>query len=309
MANKIKRTILLWSVFLLIILGSASSILLISKKYFGNKTISPKEAAHRVLTMTNAYFIPEKNAILSGNPTEENGLYKVNLNVSNNILSLYLTKNGALLIFPNGAIDIAKFEESAKKQKKTEEAIPKAERPSVELFVMSLCPYGIKAENEILPIIKGFKEKIDFKIKFIVNVNGNSVNEVVSMHGNDEAREDARQAAIMRYYPDKLAPYIEKINKNLCIISCGAAKMEDSWQKAANELQMDSKKIESFAYGQEGLNLLKQNEADVKKYDAMASPTLVINGAKSSAVYHGAKAIQEAICSAFAHPTRECQKD
>ena len=280
----------------------------LAKKYSRHKKISPEEASNKVLGIINKYFVPNKNATLSGKPVEENGLYKVGLSINNNTQPFYLTKDGALLIFPNGMIDIAKFEETANKQQQMkEESIPKTQRPTVELFVMSLCPYGAKAEKEALPITKLFGDKIDFKIKFIVDVKGSTINEVVSLHGNDEAKEDARQAAIMQYYPGKLPSYLEKINANSCVISCGAVKLEDYWQKAAKELQMDVMKIESFAYGQEGISLLKQNETDAGKYGANASPTLVINGVKSNAIYRGAEALQQAICSAFTSSPSECQ--
>ena len=69
---------------------------------------------------------------------------------------------------------------------------------------------------------------------------------------------------------------------------------------------MDIKKIESAAYGEEGINLLKQNEADANKYGVSGSPTLVINGVKSDAMYSGATATQQAICSAFNTVPAEC---
>jgi hypothetical protein len=264
------------------------------------KTISLEEATDKVVSMVKKYFVQENNATLSGKSVEESGLYKVDLSVNNNTQNFYLTKDGELLVLPGGFIDIAKFEEATKKQQETQkEEIPKTQKPTVELFVMSLCPYGIKAEKEILPVIKLFGDKIDFKVKFIVKVKGSTINEVVSLHGNNEAMEDARQAAIMKYYPDKLQPYIEKIDKNSCLISCGAVKLEDYWKMAAKQLRIDVKKIESFAYGQEGISLLKQNETDAEKYEISASPTLVINGIKSQAIYQGAKALEQAIYSAF----------
>jgi len=274
------------------------------------KTISLEEATNKVVSIVNKYFVPKKDATLLGNSVEESGLYKVNLNINNNSQYFYLTKDGALLIFPNSFIDIAQFEETAKKQKEIQkEEIPKTHRPTVELFVMSLCPYGIKAEKEILPVIKSFDDRVDFKIKFIVNVKGSTINEVVSMHGNSESREDARQAAIMKYYPDKLQPYIKEIDANSCVISCGAVKLEDYWKKTAKESGMDVQKIESFAYDQEGINLLKENEIDSVKYGATASPTLVINGVKSRAIYRDEEAIKQAICSAFTNPPKICREN
>lgn len=273
------------------------------------KTMTPQEAGSKVLTMVNTYFVQDKSAVVSGEPSEESGLYKVNIAVGGQAQPFYLTKDGAKLIFPDGAVNIAEFEAKAQKRKEQEEApIPKSDKPTVELFVMSLCPYGVKAEKEILPVIKQFGDTVDFTIKYIVNVKGATINDVISLHGNDEAREDARQAAIFRYYPDAFGVYVEKMEKNACMVSCGALKLEDTWMSVAKELKMDVKKIEAFAYGQEGLDFLKQSEADGKKYAAHASPTLVINGVKSQAIYQGPEVLKQAICSAFTNTISGCQE-
>ncbi len=298
---------------ILLVLASLSLIFLgiaVAKSPKCVETINIKEAANKVKSIVNKYFVPNKDAILSGEPTEESGLYKVSLSVNNRVDDFYLTKDAALLIFPNGVIDIAKFEKDVVKQREAaKEEIPKKKKPTVELFVMSLCPYGIKAEKKILPVIKSFGDKVDFKIKFIVDVKGSAINEVDSLHGNDEVKEDVRQASIMKYYPDKFQSYIEKIDANSCVISCGAVKLEDYWKKTAKKLGMNVQKIESFAYGQEGLNLLKENETDVKKYAVTGSLTLVINGVKSSAVSRGAGALEQAICSAFTDSPTVCKKN
>jgi len=296
MFNKIIKIVLL--VFLL-----AGTLKLSSS----NKIIGPKEAGNKVLDMVNKYYIPDKSAKLSGNPIAESGLYKVTLSIRNNPEVFYLTQDGKSLIFPNGIVDIAKFQaEAAKQQQIIEKEIPKTRKPTVELFIMSLCPYGVKAEKEILPVIKDFGDKIDFKIKFIVNVRGDSIEQIGSLHGTDEVKENLRQAAIMRDYPDKFSAYIDKISEKSCVISCGEIKLDDYWQKTAGELGMDTDKISSFVFGQDSINLLKENENDAKKYNVDASPTLVINGIKSRAISQGAQAVEQVICLAFTDLPKQC---
>jgi len=307
MTNKITRIIALLSIFVIIGFVLAASAIIASRKSSSDKTISPEEAGRRVLDLANKYFLQNKNAAISGEPAEESGLYKVNLNVDKNTLPFYLTKDGKSIIFPNGLMEVEKIKEQAKKEQAKDQML-KADRPSVELFVMSFCPYGVKALKDALPLKSLFKDKIDFKIKYIVSVKGESINEVESLHGSEEVKEDLRQAAIIQFYPDKFSLYLEKINEKSCLISCGALKLEDYWKETARTLKMDVKKIESFAYGREGMELLKQNEADAKIYAVEASPTLIINGVKSDAIYSGTKATQEAICSAFSVLPNECQE-
>ena len=59
------------------------------------------------------------------------------------------------------------------------------------------------------------------------------------------------------------------------------------------------RKIESFAYSQQGPDVLRENESAAKEYQASGSPTLVINGVKSKAIYQGEEAVKQAIDSAF----------
>ena len=304
------KMILLPAISVCIILISGFCTVVVVKKYSTHKAVSLLNAGYKVLNTVNTYFVPGKNVMLAGHPVEERGLYKVDLVLDNVTQSFYLTKDGALLIFPSAVVDLAKLKNMPKQAPEVKrEEIPKTDRPVVELFVMSLCPYGSRAENIIMPVVKPFADKIDFKIKFIVSVNGNSINDVASLHGLEEVKEDARQAAIMKYYPDKFANYVSKINENSCVISCGAIKLENYWKEAAAKLQMDVKKIEKFAYGQEGLSLLKENGIDSEKYNASASPTLVVNGVKSDAIYKDAKAIEGAICSAFIEAPSMCSKE
>jgi len=302
-----KNLFLIIIICVVITLGFLASIIL--KKYSTHKTISRLNAGYNVLSTVNTYFIPGKNAVLAGNPVEERGLYKVDLTLDNVTQSFYLTKDGEILIFPDGMVSIKKLKNIARQKPKAQkEEMPKSEKPVVELFVMSLCPYGSRAEIAVPPAIKSLGDKVDFKIKFIVNAEGEKLSDIASLHGIDEVREDARQAAIMKYYPDKFTAYVSQISEKSCVISCGAVKLEDYWKEAAGKLNMDIKKIEKFAYGPQGIALLKENGADSQKYNASASPTLVINGVQSEAIYKGAKATKEAVCSAFISAPDACSK-
>ncbi|MCM8779784.1 MAG: hypothetical protein NC914_01350, partial [Candidatus Omnitrophica bacterium] len=185
--------------------------------------------------------------------------------------------------------------------------IPKTTKPLVELYVMSLCPYGIKAEKKILPLMDYFCNSVDFKIRYIVNVNGQMLDDVISLHGIDEVKENLRQAAILRFQADKFPAYLEKIDKGICLAACGAAKLDDYWKKAAKEVGINIKQVESFAYGPEGLAMLKRDAESVKKYAVKGSPTLMINGVKSDSIYTDAEVVKKEICSAFSETPAVCK--
>ncbi|MFB6075954.1 MAG: hypothetical protein ABEK17_02315, partial [Candidatus Aenigmatarchaeota archaeon] len=86
----------------------------------------------------------------------ESGVYKVGILLSspqgNQELQTYVTKDGKFL-FPQG-IDTTKTQKNTEdqtqeqnNQQEEQENLPKSEKPKVELFLMSFCPYGNEAEN------------------------------------------------------------------------------------------------------------------------------------------------------------------
>jgi hypothetical protein len=282
------------------------SLVLLSIKSAGGKELTAEQAGAKVLELANNNFFKDKNAKLLGKPSQKSGLYEVSLSVGEANFMFYLTKDGKRIIFPDGIAEVALIEAPPKRET-PKEAMLRSDIPSVELYVMSLCPYGVKALKEIIPAVNKFGEKIDFKVKYIVTVKGETLNDVESLHGIDEVKENLRQAAIMKLYPDKFGQYLDKINDKFCVISCGAVKLDDYWKEAASGLQMDTAAIESFANSKEGIELLKQHEQEAKKYEVSASPTLVINGVKSESIYGGAQITQLAVCSAFTVAPQECQ--
>lgn len=275
---------------------------------YSNTEVNSIQAGKIVEDTVNKYFMRGEKADIKGKVAEESGLYKANIIIGNTTQAFYLTKDGSHLIFPDGIVSVNQLEESAKKEA-VQAQIPKKDKPVVELYVMSLCPFGVKAEKQLLPLMDYFCDRVDFRIRYIVNVKGQTLNDIVSLHGSDEVKEDARQAAIFKYQSDKFAPYLEKIEKKSCLLSCGEVKLDDYWKQAAEELGIDVAKVESFAYGPEGLALLKSDSSAAQKYGAAASPTLIINGVKSEAIYKGGDTLKQAICSAFTDSPALCPKE
>ena len=70
-------------------------------------------------------------------------------------------------------------------------------KPTLELFVMSYCLFGIEAEESIIPIVKKLKDKIDFKLRFIAaekdTISSQDITPFISLHGYLEVAENIRQ--------------------------------------------------------------------------------------------------------------------
>ena len=241
------------------------------------------------------------------NVSKEWGLYKVNLllqaNGQTERVTYYVSPDGTTL-FP-----VAVKMEPVQNQKTTaapqNESVPKSEKPKVQLFVMSYCPFGLQMEKAMLPVLKLLGDKVDFSLHFVY----------YAMHGEKEVWENLRQYCIQREFGRKaLENYLD------CFTQTG------SWKECVREAGINIQELNrcmdelSREYNIEGilsnpntwyagrfppfpldLNLNRQ-------YGVQGSPTLVING-KVVNVQRSPEAVKEAICAAFVNPPPECEEN
>lgn len=143
-------------------------------------------------------------------------------------------------------------------------------KPQVELFVMSYCPFGVTAEEELLPFFRKYGDTIDFKLRFIANEAEDTDGELAftSLHGAAEVFEDLRQMVISELYPDKFFDYL----------LCRASHLQGAWVKCARELGLDvdriTREIETERVRQRFLEDVRRTE----ELNIQGSPTLVIDG-------------------------------
>ena len=165
----------------------------------------------------------------------------------------------------------------------------KADRPTVDLFVMSYCPFGLQAEKAFVPLIDKFKKYADIEVKFVQ----------YTMHGLKEAQENTRQYCIRTEQTDKFAGYAECFVKNGDYESCLKSTAIDT-------KKLDTCYTDKFAAfgGNAKFDVQGGNpEFPADKDAALAagvqgSPTLVINGAQVEA-NRTQSGYAKAICDAF----------
>jgi len=160
-------------------------------------------------------------------------------------------------------------------------------KPTMDLFVMSHCPFGVSAENKLIPILRELEGKVDFNLYFIAQENeeesaGKSItSQFKSLHGAAELIEDIRQAVIATHYKDKLFDYILEINKDL----------KKSWVESARKLDIDPRKVQEIMESEEGLALFRDNIKKSQEMGVRGSPTVIINSVKlPNKVIHAAGA-------------------
>ncbi len=229
---------------------------------------------------------------------EESGLYLIEIELQGRSTQLYMSKDGKLL-FPS-AIDLSQDVDIPKDNQNKKENIPKTDKPTVELYVMSFCPYGNKAEDTLEPVYNLLKEKVEWKIHYIVSVDGNTVN---SLHGQPEADQNMREVCVMEYNGlDAWWDFATYVNDN-----CGSDG--SCWEDASGEAGFDVNEINACVESA-GVQFMEEEEKATNKAQATGSPTMLINGVKTRAVYDygNSESYKEAICSAFNEAPQECEE-
>lgn len=269
------------------------------------KVLSAEEAKAKAVDFINKNLVQPGTTVTIDNVTEENGLYKLSVKLSSGqTVDSYITKDGTK--FFTQALDIAQIEkenqntnQNANQTQPTE--IPKNDKPVVELFVMSHCPYGTQIEKGILPVVQALGNKIDFEVKFCD----------YAMHGQKELTEELRQVCIKQVASDSYLNYLN------CFLKAGDG------EGCVKETKIDSAKLNSCVSNIDNkYNVTKYStdhskwvsgqyppfdvyKADNEKYGVQGSPTLIINGVESQSGRDSASLLKT-VCSAFTNAPSEC---
>ncbi len=138
----------------------------------------------------------------------------------------------------------------------------------MDLFVMSQCPYGVRAEEFIIKAKKDgtFPADKTVRVRYIVDYSPEKG--FNSLHGSGEWEENVRQLLIAKYYPEKFWKYLELRNKDY---------RSSRWDKAMEDAGINVKKIMK-KFDTEGLELLKEEAKYAREFGISASPSVVWEG-------------------------------
>ena len=298
-----KKILLLASicVVLLIVLGMTDKSFNLNFLKIG-KTISVEEAKAKA-----SKFISE-NLVQPGTPvdiksvTEENGLYKIDLNVGGQDISAYMTRDGKKF-FPS-VMEMEAAKESSEGENGAEQKdIPRADVPDVKLFVMSYCPYGTQIEKGILPVLDVLGDKIKFDLKFVD----------YAMHDKKEMDENTRQYCIQKNEPAKLNSYMKCFLKKgqgteeACLGEAGAnsAQVASCVKAADAEFKITENYNNKSTWNSGQYPPYNIDKEENEKYGVQGSPTLVINETEAKSGRDSASLLKT-ICGAFNNPPEEC---
>lgn len=270
--------------------------------------VPPDVCGDEVISYVNTNLATANSNATLISMTEENGVYKIAVRYQARNISLYATKDCSLLFTNSYNLKGGATPTPTSSPIPTQSPEPvKSSHPSIELFVMSFCPYGVQAENAMEPVVGILGTKADITIRYIASVNGTTVDTVKSLHGLTEAKEDLRQLCIARYYPQELWPYLMDFNQNCqdASVRQNVSSLDACGATSTGKLGIDNRKIEACAGGSEGLALLRADEAITKNFKITGSPTLLLNGQRYSGP-RTPEAYKQGICAHFETPPAEC---
>ncbi|MDD3032772.1 MAG: thioredoxin domain-containing protein [Candidatus Pacebacteria bacterium] len=274
-----------------LIVGAVTMILIGSITYLSVNKLS--WLSTKIIEKNSAEFINAKLLQGQGSATvkvigKENDLYKLEVDYNGQKINSYISKDGKKL-YPQVYSLSEVATENTSSNSPSIAVEEKSDKPTVELFVMSYCPYGTQIEKGILPAVKALGDKIDFKLKFVS----------YTMHGEKENQENLRQYCIDKVQPAEFYSYLDCFlisgDANACLKSAGVDdnKTNSCMDEAANQFDIT------------GTNF-NVHKADNDKYGVQGSPTLVINGTTIQSGRDSASLLKT-ICSAFNNAPSECQ--
>ncbi len=239
--------------------------------------------------------------------TFDDGMYQLELLIAGQPYTSYVSSNGELLF--TQAIEMVATgapqpQQPEQQQQQPTPTVTKADKPKVELFVMSHCPFGTQAEKGIIPVVELLGDQIDFDLMFVN----------YAMHPTQgEVEAQLTQHCIQEEQNEKFLPFLkcflEDGNSERCINEIGI----DQAKLTACEARVDAEfSIMDNLNDQSGwlsgrFPVFAIHDEENKAYGVQGSPTLVINGEKVSSS-RSPSAYLAVVCAAFNNAPEECNQ-
>ena len=238
---------------------------------------------------------------------DQDFVYSIVVDYQGQEFTSYMTKDGKKFFQAGADIDLQKMKQEKEAMAKSAPVdlkdLPKQDKPKVELFVMSHCPYGTQIEKGILPAVKTLSDKIDFKVKFVN----------YAMHGEKELREELTQYCLQEQDQAKYLSYLE------CFLKDETGSKTCLSQVGADQAALDTCVSETDAKYKVTANMNDKNtfkgnypsflvyDEDNNKYGIQGSPSLVINEKNVDSSQRDASNLLTALCAGFSNEPDVCK--
>jgi glutaredoxin len=149
--------------------------------------------------------------------------------------------------------------------------------PTMQVFIMSHCPYGTQILKGLIPVMEKFNGKANVELRFVS----------YTMHGAQEELDNKRIICMREEQSSKLTDYLN------CYVS-GSGSEEDTQKCIA---KVDKAKLDSCVASKAD-TYLEADKALNTEYGVQGSPTIVING-KEASIGRDSQSLATALCNAF----------
>lgn len=182
-------------------------------------------------------------------------------------------------------------------------------KPQIDFFVMSFCPYGNQAEELIEPVYQILEGKADFNPHYVIYSNygdgSGCIDEEMkycSMHGLQELNQGVRELCVNNHFGiNAYFKFVLAVNDK-----CSSRDADTCWEGIADNLGLDKEKIKTCEE-EEALTILEEDKKLGDTLSVSGSPTVFIDG-ESYAGPRSSGGYQQALCNAFDEAPEECEE-
>jgi hypothetical protein len=243
--------------------------------------VSTDDIGTKAVGFINTQLLQGQGTVTLDSVVEKAGLYEVTVSYQSRKIPVYFTKDGEYYL----GTQMISLTEAANSSSGSEETqppaeVPKSDKPKVELFIMTYCPYGTQAEKGIIPALKALSGKIDYDIRFVHYF----------MHGDKEEAETYTQLCIREQQSAKFMTYLE------CFLEDGNSTRCTKKYGINVDACVKDKSKEYYA----------SDSALSQGYGVQGSPTLVLNGVETQFYPRDPATALKTICAAFNNEPSEC---
>ena len=265
-----------------------------------SKTLSKDVAAAKAADYINNNLVRPGTSIEVVSTEEESGLYKVITLYQGQDIPVYITKDGSMLFLQGFDLNKKQETTTTQQQKATScEDLPKADKPILEAYVVSYCPFGTQMQRILSKIVDEIPSLADnIKVRYMGSISNDNI---TSMHGEKEAQENLRQICIREEQSNKYWKYLENFLK------------DGDYESALQTAGIDTTKLENcMSDPNKGLKYAKEDFDLNDKYSITGSPTLILNGEHVSEFDFGgrtAQAVKTVLCCGFSTQPSQCAQN
>jgi hypothetical protein len=267
--------------------------------------ISKASAGSKMISYLTT-LIPAGDVVTLKNVTSLGNVYEITVDYKGQSIPVYMTRDGKYMI--NGLQEINPSPSvNTNTNTQTPAEVPKSDKPVVQLYVMSHCPYGVEAQKIFMPMITFFGNKADVKMHFVS----------YAMHGKQELDDNNIEYCLQKEQPSAFISFMN------CFVAS-----EDSAACLSSTSGIDKTKLNSCISSTDAkfkITSLYNNqstwlsgrypqypvEASLnKEFGVQGSETFIVNGVHISPSEYrwDVNKMKDIICNAFTTKPAECSQ-